>query len=72
MATLDMEKDLPSADHVPDMSASDKSDTAPVLELDERGLPLVPQPSDHKDDPLVCPQCSSAFKHPGSRVELSS
>lgn len=23
------------------------------LKLDERGLPLVPQPSDHKDDPLV-------------------
>lgn len=25
----------------------------PGLKLDERGLPLVPQPSDHKDDPLV-------------------
>jgi len=23
------------------------------LKLDARGLPLVPQPSDHKDDPLV-------------------
>jgi hypothetical protein len=51
-----MEKDMPSAIHVPDTSASDKSDTAPTLKLDERGLPLVPQPSDHKDDPLVCPR----------------
>jgi hypothetical protein len=24
------------------------------LKLDVHGLPLVPQPSDHKDDPLVC------------------
>lgn len=23
------------------------------LKLDKSGLPLVPQPSDHKDDPLV-------------------
>jgi hypothetical protein len=23
------------------------------LKLDARGVPLVPQPSDHKDDPLV-------------------
>ena len=23
------------------------------LKLDKHGLPLVPQPSDHKDDPLV-------------------
>lgn len=29
-----------------------KADT-PVLKLDKHGLPLVPQPSDHKDDPLV-------------------
>jgi hypothetical protein len=25
----------------------------PDLKLDQQGLPLVPQPSDHKDDPLV-------------------
>ena len=24
------------------------------LKLDSNGLPLVPQPSDRKDDPLVC------------------
>jgi hypothetical protein len=24
------------------------------LQLDKSGLPLVPQPSAHKDDPLVC------------------
>ena len=36
--------------------ASDRMDDKPVvadLKLDEHGLPLVPQPSDHKDDPLV-------------------
>ena len=27
----------------------------PVLKLDANGLPLDPQPSDHEDDPLVCP-----------------
>lgn len=27
----------------------------PVLKLDGHGLPLVPQPSEHKDDPLVSP-----------------
>lgn len=26
------------------------------VKLDKHGLPLVPQPSDHKDDPLVCPE----------------
>jgi hypothetical protein len=34
----------------------DRMDEKPVvadLKLDEHGLPLVPQPSDHKDDPLV-------------------
>jgi hypothetical protein len=25
----------------------------PNLKLDKHGLPLVPQPTDHKDDPLV-------------------
>jgi hypothetical protein len=24
------------------------------LKLDKHGLPLVPQPTSHKDDPLVC------------------
>ena len=24
-----------------------------VLKLDKHGLPMVPQPSDHEDDPLV-------------------
>ncbi|KAH8804475.1 major facilitator superfamily domain-containing protein [Xylogone sp. PMI_703] len=54
MATLEIEKDLPSAVHDPDINAhgSDKSDAASVLKLDQHGLPLVPQPSDHKDDPL--------------------
>lgn len=25
-----------------------------ALKLDAHGVPLVPRPSDHKDDPLVC------------------
>ena len=33
---------------------SQVEDTTP-LKLDKRGLPLVPQPSDHKDDPLNWP-----------------
>ena len=31
----------------------ERKETTPVLQLDKHGLPLVPQPSDHKDDPLV-------------------
>ena len=32
------------------------------LKLDEHGLPLAPQPSDHKDDPLVSsPVLDSSF-----------
>jgi hypothetical protein len=30
-----------------------KGDDALNLKLDKRGLPLVPQPTSHKDDPLV-------------------
>lgn len=53
MATFEIEKDLPSAVHVPEVNGSVKSDAASILKLDQHGLPLVPQPSDHKDDPLV-------------------
>ncbi len=35
-----------------DLTQSDAK--ARPLKLDKSGLPLVPQPSDHKDDPLVC------------------
>lgn len=31
---------------------ADAAKTRP-LKLDKNGLPMVPQPSDHKDDPLV-------------------
>lgn len=34
-----------------DLEQSDEK--ARPLKLDKSGLPLVPQPSDHKDDPLV-------------------
>jgi hypothetical protein len=32
------------------------------LKLDAHGVPLVPQPSDHKGDPLVCPPLSSCTR----------
>ena len=37
-------------------TGSDPEGKEPIsgLKLDASGLPLVPQPSDHKDDPLVC------------------
>lgn len=35
-----------------DIDESGKLSTS-ALKLDKHGLPLVPQPSDHKDDPLV-------------------
>ena len=53
MATLNDEKDFRTS-HIE--SAEDDTPTKnvlPDLKLDENGLPLVPQPSDHKDDPLV-------------------
>jgi hypothetical protein len=31
-----------------------KTDDTFNLKLDKHGLPLVPQPTSHKDDPLVC------------------
>ena len=33
---------------------TDAAVAAPEAKLDRHGLPLVPQPSDRKDDPLVC------------------
>lgn len=33
--------------------SEDGKDNIPPLKLDKHGLPLVPQPSDHEDDPLV-------------------
>jgi hypothetical protein len=48
MATLNDEK-ISHASSVEDEAQIKSSD----LKLDENGLPLVPQPSDHEDDPLV-------------------
>ena len=46
--------------HDPKAEAADYQETEDIkgpnqssLKLDARGVPLVPQPSDHKDDPLV-------------------
>ena len=36
-------------------------DLPPNLKLDEHGLPLVPQPTDHVDDPLVMPSKPTTF-----------
>lgn len=48
----------PSADHVEEtpspFEAEEGKEPISDLKLDAHGLPLVPQPSDHKDDPLVC------------------
>jgi len=69
--TLDLNSDLMIMDHPLGKSTSalsDKDDhTAsylehfagtyqPAVKLDKHGLPLTPQPSDHKDDPLVSRQ----------------
>ncbi len=40
--------------HVEDGADVEIKIQQPQLKLDSHGLPLVPQPSDHKDDPLVC------------------
>lgn len=51
---------VPNAAHVEESASpfetSSKDSKEPVsdLKLDAHGLPLVPQPSNHKDDPLVC------------------
>ncbi|KAH8905828.1 MFS general substrate transporter [Coniochaeta sp. PMI_546] len=41
--------------HVEDGHESESKDAVPSLKLDHNGLPLEPQPSDHKDDPLNWP-----------------
>ncbi|PON26135.1 hypothetical protein TGAM01_v205079 [Trichoderma gamsii] len=52
---------VPNAAHVEESASpfetSSKDSKEPVsdLKLDKHGLPLVPQPSDHKDDPLNWP-----------------
>lgn len=50
----------PSAAHVEESPSAFETGSDPEskeppsgLKLDASGLPLVPQPSDHKDDPLV-------------------
>jgi len=43
---------LPDEKDIHEINGNEKA-TTPVLKLDKHGLPLVPQPSDHKDDPLV-------------------
>lgn len=35
------------------VTPEEKLEGGPSLKLDKRGLPLVPEPSDHIDDPLV-------------------
>ncbi|PTB36881.1 uncharacterized protein TrAFT101_007254 [Trichoderma asperellum] len=58
---------VPNASHVEESSSpfetSSKDSKEPVsdLKLDAHGLPLVPQPSDHKDDPLNWPYWYKCF-----------
>ena len=55
MAAHPTEKDIPSSDIEVQRVESAGEMKPPVsdIKLDSSGLPLVPQPSDHKDDPLV-------------------
>ena len=55
MSPSSTEKDIsPSDVEEQRIEAMDEKTAAePNLKLDSNGLPLVPQPSDHKDDPLV-------------------
>ena len=56
MASDNSDKNPRASLHIEDAEVDaevQKEDAHPHLKLDERGLPLVPQPSDHKDDPLV-------------------
>ena len=53
MDQSDVEK-APNGAKTVDISQVEEKQTA--LKLDRHGLPLVPQPSDHKDDPLNWPK----------------
>lgn len=51
---VDTDRDDDLEQHLP---PSPKDSATTVLKLDSNGLPLVPQPSDFKDDPLVRSSC---------------
>jgi hypothetical protein len=56
MAPRPTDKDISSSSHVEKQPIEEMEEMGvPTsnLKLDSNGLPLVPQPSDHKDDPLV-------------------
>lgn len=56
VATVDMDMDVdPEKTHVEEMRHDSASMSADSLRLDSNGLPLVPQPSRFKDDPLNWP-----------------
>jgi hypothetical protein len=52
-ALVEFEKAGYVSSHLEDGADIEIKNEQPQLKLDEHGLPLVPQPSDHKDDPLV-------------------
>jgi len=43
-----------AADKVEEARELEREDGTSTLKLDKHGLPLVPQPTERKDDPLVC------------------
>jgi hypothetical protein len=56
MAPLPADKDISSSSHIEEErieAMDEKRIPTSNLKLDADGLPLEPQPSDHKDDPLV-------------------
>jgi hypothetical protein len=51
---LNTTKEVRASMQVEDVESDiQKEGAGPTLKLDSNGLPLLPQPSDHKDDPLV-------------------
>lgn len=53
---LNTDKQVRNSLHIEEAGKDSDDQKAPVqsnLKLDAHGLPLVPQPSNHKDDPLV-------------------
>ncbi len=49
--TLNTDKEVRNSMQLEDVDSEVQKEAVIRLKLDANGLPLVPQPSDHKDDP---------------------
>jgi hypothetical protein len=55
-------KNVRDSSQIEDVEAETQKETLSIpLKVDSKGLPLAPQPSDHKDDPLVRAQSRSCI-----------